>query len=85
MAPEIDRRAVLRGTAAAGALSALAGCTSAFGGNDSRRAIGLPTPQSGPLAPSGTAGLRGADVAAAEVAEDAAEVELVERDGQASP
>lgn len=80
-----NRRAFLKATAT-GALAGLAGCTGLFGETSYKPAIGLPTPQSGPLAPSGKSGLRGAEIAIEEINADRDEpIELVKKDGQASP
>lgn len=77
------RREFQLGAAAAG-LSMLAGCTELGLGGDGeewRRAIGAPTPQSGPLEPAGVAGLRGMEVALAELDD----IEFVNEDGEAAP
>jgi branched-chain amino acid transport system substrate-binding protein len=85
MAAQSNRRSFLRSATTIGVLGTVAGCTR-FGGSDFRAAIGMPTPQSGPLAPAGKAGLRGADVAIEEVNADRDEpIEIVKQDGQASP
>lgn len=83
---ENNRRAFLKAISGATATSALAGCAGTLSSADSRAAIGLATPQSGPLASAGKAGLRGARVAAEEVNADRDDpVELVAKDGQGSP
>jgi len=76
------RREFQFGTAAGAAL--LAGCTElGLGGEEEwQRAIGAPTPQSGPLEPSGVAGLRGMRVALDELDDD---TEFVTEDGEAAP
>ena len=85
MAFRTSRREFLGRAAAAGVLAGVAGCSNPFGGSSNRAAIGLPTPQSGPLAQAGKAGLRGAEVAIDEVnAERDQAIELVQEDGQAS-
>jgi len=86
MTRDSSRRDFLKATGAAGTVVGLAGCSNPFGGSSYRTAIGMPTPQSGPLAPAGTAGLRGAQIAANEINENRDEpIELVKQDGQASP
>lgn len=85
MVTNSSRRTFLRAIPAAGAVSALAGCTGGFSGTDYRAAIGMPTPQSGPLASAGKAGLRGGRVAIREFDDEGDAVELVEKDGQGSP
>ncbi|WP_254533105.1 ABC transporter substrate-binding protein [Natrinema gelatinilyticum] len=86
MRTRTNRRVYLKRAAVTGALVSVAGCTNPLSGTSYKAAIGLPTPQSGPLAPSGTAGLRGAEVAIEEVnAERDDPIELVDQDGQASP
>lgn len=81
-----NRRTFLKAMSGTAAVSALAGCAGQLSSTDARAAIGLPTPQSGPLASAGKAGLRGARVAAEEANADRDEaVELVEKDGQGSP
>lgn len=80
------RRTFLKAMPAVGSISALAGCAGSLSTNEYEPAIGMPTPQSGPLASAGKAGLRGARVAAEEANADRDErVDLVEKDGQGSP
>jgi branched-chain amino acid transport system substrate-binding protein len=84
MARHHSRREFLA-TVTAGAAAGVAGCSTGGGGSEFRAAIGMPTPQSGPLAPSGKAGLRGAEIAIEEInAERDEPIELVTEDGQAS-
>lgn len=80
-----DRRTFIRGAAAVGTLG-LSGCAQSIGGTSFNREIGMPTPQSGPLAPAGEAGIRGARVAIDDVNE-AVDDDMALRleDGQASP
>jgi branched-chain amino acid transport system substrate-binding protein len=81
----LRRREFVAAAAATAGIAGLAGCTGG-GGSTAARQIGLPTPQSGPLAPSGTAGVRGARVAIEEANESLDEpIELEFKDGQASP
>lgn len=80
-----DRRTFLRGATTVGTLG-LSGCVQSLGGTSYKREIGMPTPQSGPLAPAGQAGIRGAQVAIDDVNEALDEdLSLRLEDGQASP
>ncbi|RQG86708.1 amino acid ABC transporter substrate-binding protein [Natrarchaeobius halalkaliphilus] len=76
------RRRFVISTGALGA-AAIAGCV---GDDEVQRAIGAATPQSGPLEPDGTAGIRGMEVAIEELTEELDEpIELQATDGEAAP
>jgi branched-chain amino acid transport system substrate-binding protein len=80
-----SRRRFIKSSVAAAGLTSIAGCLGgSFGGGGTQyeQAIGAPTPQSGPIATSGQAGIRGMRIAATERSEDIA-LEL--SDGQGSP
>ncbi|TYT63771.1 ABC transporter substrate-binding protein [Natrialba swarupiae] len=80
----VNRRHVIQATALAG-VGTIAGCMGGFD-DEYQRTIGMPTPQSGPLATDGEAGLRASDVAIAEINEELdEEITLEQQDGEANP
>ncbi|WP_082146801.1 ABC transporter substrate-binding protein [Halostagnicola sp. A56] len=73
--------------AAFASVSALAGCIGgAFNESEYERAIGMPSPQSGPLATNGERALQAAEIAIGDFADDASEEVMLEKqDGEGDP
>lgn len=83
----LDRRSFLGGVVGSGALATVSGCLGSLRGSDGyRSAIGLPMPETGPLATAGRSGRRGVQIAFDEINEDRDEpITSVIEDGQGSP